>query len=395
MRRNFSIHLFYSSRQMKLVLLACFSVAAICLASLNAAAQFEVPVGDGEEVKWERHESVSGVFETKFPQNYQYKVFPFRFNNEKVAFSVDILSSPDGHKITKDNNIMIHAAQTFGKSLTTKQAKKILSRESEKYISSAEKIGGLVIENKDIEYKGFLGKNIYITYLNENGEKFGTHVRLYVTDYSKIEQVLTTSMQNIHTYRSDDFFESLKIYDGITSLAKPKKFGNGWDVYTSKNNVFTVKLPPVNADFLPYPPRFKTKPTHEKMYFSFVDPVTQEVIYYNVYSYKLDRTANYTIAKRILFSQHVKKYVRTASIDGFKTDGIAGKQTNIINARLIISPPKSKPYLTTLLLNGQYKDNIVVVQEILSSTNHAKSKLPLLLQNSLKFHPEQYKYEKQ
>ena len=107
------------------------------------------------------------------------------------------------------------------------------------------------------------------------------------------------------------------------------------------------------------------------------------------------RTANYTIAKRILFSQHVKKYVRTASIDGFKTDGIAGKQTNIINARLIISPPKSKPYLTTLLLNGQYKDNIVVVQEILSSTNHAKSKLPLLLQNSLKFHPEQYKYEKQ
>ena len=57
-----------------------------------------------------------------------------------------------------------------------------------------------------------------------------------------------------------------------------------------------------------------------------------------------------------------------------------------------INPPKNLPFINTLILNLQYKDDTVVVQEILANKRYIDGGLPKLLVGNLKFHPEKYKY---
>lgn len=341
---------------------------------------------------WNRHVSLSGIFKTKFPRDYKYNIFPFRFNNRKTAFSVEIVAdTPDNHE-AHNGNLMIHASQTFGGEISLRMAQHILDREARRYVRMAKKINGTILTNKDIQHAGFLGKDIYIIY-EENGVKQGFRARLYMTNYALIEQLLADSAHRLYSYQFDDFFNSFKPFDGITTLDEPEEFGNGWVDYPSKNNIFSIKLPPQNSDYTPDLPVFEASPTKESMQFKFVDPVLKHNLYYNVYTYKSDHDISYVLAKQLLYTNHVKKYVENATINDLKTSHTFNDNNGSIemNARLIITPPEGRPYLTNLLLNVRYKDDTLLIQEILTSANHAQSGLPLLLRNSLVFHPERYK----
>ena len=383
----------FSFRFLKPFLIVLMGVSSVfCLPVLKSYAQFEIVIDDkGKEEKeeWERHSSISGIFEVKFPQNYKYKVFPFRFNNKEIAFSVEILSSLDGTAATQDKSILVRAAQTFGGQIQYKKAKQILDQEAARYVASAEKMGGNVLTNEDFVYNDFPGKNIYITYYSDGG-KYGIRVRTYMTDYAKVEQVLTGSAQSMFSYRSDDFFDSLRLNDGRISLDEPEEFAKGWTEYTSNNKLFTVKLPPQNADYTPVPPRFAVVPGKEVMRFFFLDPVVNETVFYNVYAYKLKRKINYSTAKRILFSQHVKKYVDNASIENLNTKNTVQDDHNSMIAKLVIAPPPNKPYLSQLHLEMRYAGDVAIVQEIASSANHAITGFPDLLADTVKFYPKNY-----
>jgi len=379
----------------KTCLLTLLGISILCAIPPLAKAQFEITVDNTEEEQekeeWERHISLSGIFEAKFPQDYKYKIFPFRFNKEKIAFSTELLSSLDGNKASENRSIIIRAVQTFGNPISLRKAKKLLKREAERYVRSAKKTGGTVIDNEDIDYHSFPGKNIYITFY-EKGEKFGIRIRVYITDYSKVEQVLTGPAKAMFSYRSDDFFNTLKLNDGITTLDEPLEFAKGWKEYTANNNTFTVKLPPVNANYVPKPPQFAGSPKKEVMRTMFVDPVANEKVFYKVYSYNLNEKLNYKLAKKILFTQHVQKYVDNASIKNLNTKSTIKDKINIMSATLIITPPKNTPYISSLMLKMHYIGNIAVVQEITSSANHAANDFPsLLLNKTLKFHPRKFK----
>ncbi len=367
--------------------IAVFSFVPHALAQ-ESNSQKKINTNEGL-VDWELHRSVTNTFDVKFPQKYKYNIFPFMFNEETVAFSGQILSSLDGTPANKDKSILIKSVQTFGEPLTQRQVKRILKREADKYESSASAIGGKVSSNEDFDEKGVFGKNIYITY-TDKGEKYGIRIRLYITNYTKIEQVLTGPAKTMYSYRAEDFFNSLVPAKGITKYEGDKPLGTGWVKYPSKNNVFTVTLPPKNSDYTPFLPEFPASKTKDAVKFEIVDPVIEESVYYNVYSYKTGKPLNYGDVKSILFSNHVSRFVGNASIDNLETENSKDGDVNVMRTRLVITPIKRYPHVNVIVLEARYSKDTAIIKEYLSNATHSLSDLHNTLFSLTEFHPSKY-----
>lgn len=368
-------------------LLFALFVISIAGASMSHAQPEEDKDG---LVNWELHRSATGTFDVKFPQEYKYNLFPFLYNEERVAFSGQIVSTLDGTAVNKDKSIIVKTSQTFGERLTQRQIKRILKRESDRYKASVGAIGGKVVSDEDYETKGIKGKNLYITY-DHNNEKYGIRIRLFVTDYSRIEQVLTGPASTMYSFRAEDFFNSLVPARGITKYEGDKKPGYGWITYPSQNNVFSVKLPPKNADYTPRLPKFEADEKTDSIKFEIFDPVLEESAYYHTYSYKAGRQLAYNDVKSILFSNHISRFVSNASIDNLDVDHTRKGNINVMRTRLVISPIKRYPHVSVVVIEAQYKDDIVMVKEFFSNSSHSLSKLHETLFRLTEFHPEKFK----
>ncbi len=344
---------------------------------------------DENKIEWRLHKSITGVFETKFPQRYKYKIFPFQFNQNTFASSAEIISALDGKVDSKrEKSLLVKVTQTFGSELTYKEMKQVLERAARRYVLSAKSIGGAVLTNKDFKHKGFFGKDIYISYRMKE-EKYGLRIRLYMTNFSKVEQVLSGPSHTMYSYRSDDFFDTMTLYDGITTK-RDVPTGYGWKSYTSENNVFTVKLPPRNKDYTPFPPKFSAKESSEVMRFIVVDPVTEDRVKYNVYSYKNKHKYSYSSIKALIFSKHVSKFVRNVSADSLNIKSTSINGFDVLKTKLVITPSDRYPGISTIVIEARYKDNIAVVQEFLSGKKHARSGLDKTFFSLIKFHPKKY-----
>ncbi len=343
-----------------------------------------------KKIKWEIHRSVTNIFETKFPRKYKYKIFPFQFNDDTVAFAVEVLSSLDDENSgKKEKSVMINAVQTFSHNgITYRDVDRIIKRETRKYMQSARQLNGTVLTNEDVELRGFPGKKIYISY-DINGKKYGIRILLLITNYSKVEHVLSGPKDTMYSYRSNDFFESIKVFDGITKKKNP--IGVGWVDYTSPNNIFTVKLPPKNSYYAPTLPKFSATPAKGRMRFVITDPVLEKDVIYNVYSYKNKKKLSRKEVKTILFSKHVSKFVKNASIDTLKTEDATIGDIRTMKTKLIITPTDIYPDISTIFFEATYKGDTLVVQEFLCSKRHAKSGLNRTLFSLMEFHPEKYK----
>ncbi len=368
----------------------------ICLFALHSssaeARRKEVKVNE-DAIKWEMHKSITNVFDVKFSQEYKYKIFPFQFNNDTVAYAEEIYASLyDGTPKTKDKSIMVKVSQTFGSPLTYKDAKAVLDNSVKRYLVSSKDLKTKVLTNKDTEYEGFMGKDIYLSYMNK-GKKFGLRIKIYVTNYAKIEQVLSGPAGSMYSYVSDDFFDSISLYDGIFKKVNP--IGVGWVEYPSKNNIFTAVLPPMNSSYTPNLPKFKATPQSESMNFSIHDPVLERSVKYNVYSYKGVSNFSYEKVKSMLFASHVSKFVKNADLDSLKTENKTHDKYKSMKTKLVITPTKKHPNINTIYLEAQYRGDTLIVQEFLCGTKHANSGLNNTLFSQLKFHPQKYKYIKE
>ncbi len=342
-----------------------------------------------EEIHWEIHKSITNIFETKFPQKYKYKIFPFQFNNNTVAFTLEIAASLDKDTAgKKEKSILVKAMQTFGEELSYREVENILTRETQKYKQAAKAMGGKLLTNENIKHDGFLGKKFYISYKSK-GITYGLRIIVYITNYSKIEQVLSGPANSMFSYRAGDFFDSMKLYDGITKKENP--LGVAWVEYPSKNNIFTAVLPPKNSDYTPTLPEFSATPKRGKMTFQIYDPVRMENVKYNIYSYKNNKKFSKKQIQSILFSGHISKFVKNAGADNLKTENKIIDGVTTMRTKLIITPTKEFPDVTTVFFEAKFKDNILVVQEFLSGNAHANSKLNRTLFSLMKFHPEKYK----
>ncbi|MGH1403576.1 MAG: hypothetical protein ACRBDL_04985 [Alphaproteobacteria bacterium] len=374
------------------LILTLFAFLFTLSAAVESHAQSNSAKNKGTE--WEYHESITGVFETKFPQKYKYKIFPFQFNQDTVAFSAEIASTLDGATGTKEKSILIKSVQTFGTELAGITAKKALQRAADRYVRSAESIGGAVITNENIKFNGFLGKNIYISY-SDKGEKIGLRIMIYMTNYAKVELVLTGPANTMYSYRSDDFFNSVKLFDGVTKLSKEdqqKGLGFGWDEHISPNSVFTVRLPPKSSDYTPEAPRFHATPSQEKMSFVIVDPVINENVFYNVASYVGKNSYKRESALKALFANHVSRFIENAKMSDLNVEQFEEDDgTQVIRTKIIITPKRSLPYINAIFFEIRYKGNTMVIQEFLCGPKHNPSRIHHTMFSQLKFHPEKYK----
>ncbi len=355
----------------------------------------EEEIREKKKAKWKNFNSITGIFETKFPVEYKYKVYPFQFNEHSVAFSTEIISSLNGLKERSgEKSILIKALQTFGPELTIQDVNKLLKQEALKYEAAAKAMNGNFLSNDDFQHKGgFVGKKFYITYKHK-GETYGLRIQVIMTNYAKIEQVISGPANSIYSFRSNDFLESIKPYDGRTIEKDPKKatpVGTGWISHTSRNNVFTVKLPPQNSDYVPKPPKFSASPKTESMMFFVTDPVLLKDVHYNVYAYKADRPFKLTLAKNYIFSKHIAKFVENASPSNLNVDHYINDNVNTLKTKLVITPTRRYPGISNIYIEARYIGPYLVVQEFLTSRVHSKSKLNETFFSLLDFHPKKYR----
>ena len=339
-----------------------------------------------EKSDWELHRSATGVFHVKFPQKYRYNIFPFQFNDDTVAFSAEITGALD-NKNGSNKSLLMKTVNTFGGEITLSIAKDILKKAAEKYVASAKVLDGVILANEDINHNGFMGKRLYISY-KDGEKKQGLRIRIYVTKFAKVEQVLGAPANDIYSYSSDEFFNSLVLYDTI--IKKENPVGIGWVDYTSKNGIFTAKLPPQNSNYTPKLPKFSTTPTKEVMRYKILDPVLDQDVIYNIYFYKKNEDFSYDSVKTILFTNNLAKFIKRLRPDRLKTENTVSNGTNIMKTKVVITPPSSYPHVNTVFLEARYKGSFLVVQELLTSPRHAQSGLNKTLFSQMKFHPEKY-----
>ncbi len=389
---------------MKMVLkLSAFFFCILCFnTTVSHAASAPTPEEqkDQNELKkgkWKNFESVTGIFTTKFPVQYKYKVYPFQFNEHSVAFSTEIVSSLDGHLQTGSNekSILIKAQQTFGPELTIQETHKILKQEARKYRLAARSMSGEILSDEDFVHEGgFLGKKFYISYKSKEGETYGLRIQVIMTNYAKVEQVLSGPANSIYSFRSNDFLESIKLNDGRFIEKDPKNAiarGTGWLPYTSRNKLFTVKLPPLNRDYAPNPPTFSSSKTRDTMEFEIVDPVRSKSVFYNVSAYKLDKAVNITRAKNFIISKHVSNFVANANPNNLLLDHYKNGNVSTVKTKLVITPTKRYPLISNIYIEARYINNFLVVQEFLTTRTHSKTEMQNTFFSLLDFHPQKYK----
>ncbi len=357
----------------------------------NTAFAQENNIKDSEDKKWELHESITNIFSAKFPKDYKYRIFPFQYNEDSIAFSAEIFSKLGNEKKSKEKTILIKAVQTYGAELGIKSAKKSLETLAKTYVMSAQQNGGIVTTNEDTEYNGFFGKKIHITY-TDGSDKIGLRIFIFMTNYARVELVLTGPANTMFSYRSNDFFDSVRLFDGITKEENP--IGIGWVDYESPNKVFTAKLPPENAEFTPIPPSFESSELQEHMKFTVFDPVIGEDTFYTVSSYKTNERATKKKALNILMGQHVSRFIENAQEDSISIEEKKYQDgETVIRTQVIFTPKENIPYLNTAFYELRLSGNTVIVKEVACGPKHAPSGLHRNLFNLTRFHPEQYEYK--
>ena len=363
----------------------------ICIIPQNSAAQYlEDHLQEDnkeDEIKWQLHESKSGIFSVRFPAKYKYKIFPFQYNENNIAFTTEIIAPLKGDEATENNIVSIKATHTLGGAFSEKRTRNILKKVSAKYVAIAKGLDASVLTNEPIKHKGFLGHKIHMVF-DSDGEKHGMRLHILVTNQAIIEMIVTAPRDGLFSYRIDDFFNSITPIDGIVTQNNP--LGVGWIPNTSTNNIFTAHLPPKNSEYTPVLASFQANSRIERMKYEIVDPVLKYKSFFNVTSYKIGRNVTKNYVTSLLFSKHVVTFVPNASQKSLKIDEVTVNGLKTLRVKLIIAAPKSLPYLNTMALEAHYKGDTILVKEFLSGPQHARSQLGDTFFSLIDFHPEKY-----
>lgn len=379
-------------------------IALLLLTPVTVYAQnpTEQEVPQEPSITWERHESITGIYETKFPEVYSYNVFPFQYNDTNIAFHAEIFANINDTPEDKEENeqsVFIRSLHTIGSEMSYDRAKTTLERLSKKYIKIARALKGQVLENEDFDHNGYLAKKIYITYnkntedrdadiMTDPSDRVAMRIRLYTTNYAIIEQVVTGPAIGMYSYKVSDFLKSIKLIDGIGKADMP--LGTGWREHVSKTKTFTVSLPPKNKDYTPHDISFKAAKSRERAHYKIIDPVADKELHYLITMYKMGRVPTNRDIKNMLMKNHISKFLdnledTTLSMKKFERDGHTIYETSVV-----VSPIKSLPYISHISYEVAVKDRFVLVKEFFNGAYHQNSGIHDTFFKMTKFHPENY-----
>lgn len=344
-------------------------------------------------VEWESHTSLSGAYDVKFPKEFKLKSMPLRLDANQVLFDEEIVATEgegddNPQEKTKQKTYFVKVQQTMAQTLGIKFTKLILAKEVKKYKASAEASGGILQSEDPIQTGGYIGKELYFTFKGKTEKDTeGMRIKIMFTDVSKIEQVLSGPASSMYSFKSNDFFDSLKLYDGVKQLEG--KVGDSWEEFESPRGIFTIVVPPKENSFVGGPPVFKTiGEDREAGRFFFVDPLLKQKLIYNIFSYKVDGPLKYDDVKNLLFANHVSKFSDRIQRDDLKLENKTIDGHGVMMTRIKMRPLEKIPYIDSVLLQATFNENTVVVQEFMASPYHIVSPIGKTILGLLKFHPE-------
>lgn len=348
-----------------------------------------------QKVTWEFHKSLTGAFDVRFPSKYKIKSIPLRIDNKTVLFRSEIVASVGEGPEGKENQkvFLVKVDQSMANRLKGKEIKKLLDVDAFRYKKSAQRAGGVVLSNDAIDMDGFKGREMYITY-GDGDDKQALRVKIMYTDISRVEMVLTGPASSMYAFKSNDFFDSLKLYDGPGKIdGQP---GENWQDYESPLGLFTLRLPPEGNSYTLGPPKFVHERKKERGRFVFIDPILSYKSFFNFYGYKVDEKMNFDKVKTLLLSAHVAPYADKVRLEDLKIDtktsedGSYGTVTTLLRMR----PLEKYPYINAVLLQAYFNDEGVVVLEYLGANSFVEMPLGKTLFSLVKFHPEKYSDER-
>lgn len=344
-------------------------------------------------IDWELYSSDSGVFNVRFPIDYKYKIYNILVNDSSSAYAEEVVASLASELSPDDiKNYLVEMHQTLGKPLAASQMRKYLDNDAKTYEALAKQNNGELVTNEDFQHFGFLGKNIYITYtdssLGENALQ-ALRVSILYTNTAKIQMVLTGSPRGMYSQNNNSFFESIRLSDGHGKPSIDKK--ENWEKLSDANNIFSLVIPPRHAIYRPDPVRYKLSKRISSAHTIFYDPIINQKMFYNVYAYKIGTPIKDKMVKKIIFSQHISKFVTGAQEDSLKLTFSTKNQDSVASTQIIIEPKEDIPYVDAVRLRASYRDGYIVVQEITGSQNLALGDFSTVLLESLEFHPENFK----
>ncbi|MCB1681474.1 MAG: hypothetical protein KDI65_06025 [Alphaproteobacteria bacterium] len=347
------------------------------------------------KINWEYHKSISGAFDARFPSNYKIRSNPLRVDEHTVIFRVEVVSEveDDDNPNAPNKVYSIKVDQTTGKGLGKSKVNDLLARDYYKYQKFAKAMGGKIESQKDVDDFGFPGKEFYFTF-EKDGVEQGMRIKVMYTDVSRVEAALSGPQSSMYSFRSNDFFDSLKLYDGAATIdGKP---GDGWEEYESPLGLFTLVLPEKANTFALGPPRFVSNQMREKGRYTLKDPVLGYKTFFNFFGYKIKQKKNFDDVKTLLFAEHISKYVTNVTRDNLKFDErmAPDDKYGIISTKIRMRGLEKHPYMTAVIIQALFNDDGVVVLEYLGSYPHVESPLGKTLFSLVKFHPEK-SYEKE
>lgn len=334
---------------------------------------------------WVQYKDEDGIFSVVIPENYKINKKTLRYDEKTILSSTELVSTVDQRPFKEVvKQFIVKYDQTFTSYIGQNDIKTLLNVDFTKYVDYYQSMGGVLRKQEGGFFAGYPGGEATITY---NDAKLGLQtirIRIIYTDTTRVEQVVISPEEDMLGYRIDDFFDSLQIKEGRTHL--PGSFNDDWESYTAPSKVFSVLYPKRTPPYAPLKPDIEIGDKIERFSIQFKDPIYNETLFYNLYSYRFDKILNQSNVQQVLLRQHYKKLKVDYRTLQFSEGKLEGGGRILTNTSPVV-PPKGYHYIDTMSIHAYYYGRYIVVQELVGNYKHVKSPFGKNLLGLIKFEP--------
>ena len=324
---------------------------------------------------WKEYRDEDGVFQALVPDTYRINKKFLRIGTNRVAMSTELTATVDQRPYKSVvKQYIIKYDQTLSSFIAENDIGNLIATDVKKYIDYYDSIGGVLRQHRNGLFSGFPGTEFLISY---NDEKMGlqtVRANIIYTQTSRVEQVAIGPDDSMFDFRTDAFFDSLSVRGGRTNYEGD--FEGEWLPLTMPSEIFTIMIPPVSPPYVLYKPQVKAGSKREEVNLVFKDPVYNQTMYYNVYSYRFANNLSMSNVQLVLHENHLKKYranpknVSYGSAQVEMPGKINGWRMSTTTG---IPAPEETPYMNTLKLNIYFQGPFLVVQELVGDNAQVQS----------------------
>lgn len=336
------------------------------------------------EYDWVEVVPSSGVFIADMPSVVKVKEQKVRISPSLVVYKEEAVATLDQRPLKNAvKNYIVRFEQTLGPALTPQQKENLIFQELQNYIEFYKDKNVALKEEKDLDDRGYF-KEFFLTYEDPSLGLQGLRARVNVSDETVLQQVFIGPEPIMYGHLAQKFFNSLNLTPGFSINRQPIE--DAWPEATSPLEIFSYRMPPLAAPYIPQEPVVSHTDNSESVKFVAIDPVRKERIFYNLYGYDAGRNLTFSEVENILMGRHVSNHRR--SLQGVDFRRIHGGTWPAIEVVYKLPRHKKFPFLEQAKLRAVFMRNYVFVQEILASDVMMNSVFLNTLKEQIEFHPK-------